>query len=348
MRPPEGFGNIVMPPQTRLDEPRYQGKAGDMTAEQVEYVIQQEDAGERLDVVVVRALRGRAGRARVRDLFESRSVLVQGREATKGWRARPGDVLTIRLASIDPKAVPEPAAALDIRLERSDLVVVNKPAGQPSCPLRPKEIGTLANALVGRYPEMADIGYDPREPGLIHRLDTGTSGLLLAARTPSAFDYLTRDLRAGKIEKHYLAICESDGMADSGIIDIPIGIDPKHPKRVVACLRAEELRRYDPRPARTKYSVKQRLGRWALLMVQAPKAVRHQIRAHFAAIDHPLAGDAQYGGDTRILKRHALHAVSIAWNGRQDVQGFEVSCGMPEDLSAFLQDASSPIPEHDS
>jgi 23S rRNA pseudouridine1911/1915/1917 synthase len=310
-----------------------------MSAEQVEYVVQAADAGERLDVVVVRALRGRAGRARVRDLFESGAVLVQGRVATKGWRARAGDVLTVRLASLDPTAVPEPDAPLDVRLERPDLVVVYKPAGQATAPLQPGEQGTLVNALVGKYPETAGIGYGPREPGILHRLDTGTSGLLLAARTPAAFDFLSRDLRSGKIRKEYFVICEGTGLPESGIIDIPIGVDPKHPRRVVPCIRAEEIRRCDPRPARTSYRVEQRSGRWALAIVEAPRAMRHQIRAHFAAIEHPLAGDDLYGGDTGALARHALHARMIGWMGREDVAPFEVTCDLPEDMAAVMREA---------
>ncbi len=310
-----------------------------MSAEQVEYVVQAADAGERLDVVVVRALRGRAGRARVRDLFESGSVLVQGRVATKGWRARAGDVLTVRLTSLDPTAVAEPEAPLDVRLERTDLVVVFKRAGQATAPLQPGERGTLVNALVAKYPEMVGIGYGVREPGILHRLDTGTSGLLLAARTPASFDFLSRDLRAGKIHKEYLVICEGASLPDSGIIDIPIGVDPKHPRRVIPCIRAEEIRRCDPRPARTSYRVEQRSGRWALVLVEAPKAMRHQIRAHFAAIEHPLAGDDLYGGDTSALARHALHARLIRWMGRENIEPFEVACDMPEDMAALMREA---------
>lgn len=312
-----------------------------MSEEDIEYTIQPKDAGERLDVVVVRALKGRAGRARVRDLFMQGAVKVKGRVATKSWRARAGDVITVHVASLDPSALPEAEAPLDVRLERADLVVVYKPAGQPTAPIQPGELGTLANALVGRYPEMAGVGYGPREPGILHRLDTHTSGLVLAARNARTFDVLSRALREGTLHKEYLLICALAGLVESGIIDIPIGAESKQSKRVVACIRPEEMRRCNPKSARTSYRILESHGRWALVLAEAPKAVRHQLRAHFAAIDHPLAGDALYGGDTEAIDRHALHAHAISYIGSMAVEPFEVRCDMPEDMAALLKAAST-------
>lgn len=302
-----------------------------------EYTIEPKDAGERLDVVVVRALHGRAGRSRVRDLFAKGAVKVRGKTAAKGWRARAGDVISVEVETLDPAAIAEPEAALDVRLERPDLVVAYKPAGQPTAPIEPGEQGTLANALVGHYPEMANIGYRPREPGIVHRLDTDTSGLVLAARTSKAFDVLTRALREGTLHKEYLLICELEGLADSGIIDIPIGMDGKQARKVVACRLPEEIRRCNPKTARTSYRIIERHGRWALVLAEAPKAVRHQLRAHFAAVEHPLAGDTLYGGDGAAIERHALHAHAISFLGRSDVEGFDVRSDLPEDMVAVLE-----------
>ena len=303
--------------------------------ELIEYTIQPEDAGERLDVVVVRALQG-VGRARVRDLFAKKCVNVQGKVAAKGWRARVGDVLRVEVDTLDPAAIPEPQAELDVRLERADLVVVYKPAGQPTAPIQPGEQGALANALVGHYPEMAGIGYRPREPGIVHRLDTDTSGLVLAARSPKVFDILSRALRDGTLHKAYLLICELDGLAESGIIDIPIGAEGKQSSKVVACRLPEEIRRCNPKPARTSYRIVSQHGRWALVFAEAPKALRHQLRAHFAAIEHPLAGDTLYGGDGDAIARHALHAHKIASFAQGDVAGFDVESDLPPDMAALL------------
>lgn len=304
-------------------------------SERFEYTIGDADAGERLDVVVVRALGGRVGRTKVRGWFEHGDVLVSGKVASKGWRARAGDVIAIEVGTLDAAALADEGEALDVVLEREDLVVVSKRAGQPTAPIRAGERGTLVNALLGRYPEMDGVGYGPREPGIVHRLDTDTSGLVLAARTERAFEILSGALRAGDLRKEYLLVCGSTGLADTGVIDIPIGVEGKQSKRVVACVRTEEIRRCNPRPARTTYRVVERRDGWALVLAEAPKAVRHQIRVHFSAIGHPLAGDGLYGGDERVLKRHALHAHSIAWRGGV-LESFDVRRDPPDDMLSLM------------
>ena len=308
-----------------------------MQTKSIEYLIQPQDQDSRMDKVVLRALGPQATRSLVRRLFESQAIRIAGRVVNKNWRARPGDVLTVHVSSLDPTAIVEGDAHLDVRFERSDLVVVEKPAGQPTAPVRPGETGTLVNALIARYPEMVGVGYGPREPGIVHRLDTETSGLLLAARTQTAFASLVSSLRSGTIRKEYFLVCEGSGLSDSGGIDIPIGIDSKRGQRVVPCVHAEEIRRCNPRSAQTEYRVVERHGRFALVIARAPKAVRHQIRAHFAAIGHPLVGDALYGGNTDELRRHALHArlVGLSWGG--EVEPFEVTSELPDDMASLVR-----------
>ncbi|MCL2823451.1 MAG: RluA family pseudouridine synthase [Polyangiaceae bacterium] len=301
----------------------------------VECVVGPSQEGTRLDLVVLDALGGSVGRAYVRGLFESGAVALNGRAVSKSFRVREGDVVAVKVQNTEQAAVPE-LLALDVRLERTDLVVLNKPAGQPCAPIRAGETGTVANGLVARYPEMAGVGYGAREPGLLHRLDTGTSGLLLAARTQVAFDSLLLALRSGKLCKEYYLICAGDGLADTGDISIPIGDDSRHSRRVVACLRAEQIRRMAPRPATTGYRVVQRSGRWALVRAYASRAVRHQIRVHFAAIGHPLVGDGLYGGDEGLLGRQALHACRIGLSGVDGVESFDVVSDLPEDMASVL------------
>jgi 23S rRNA pseudouridine1911/1915/1917 synthase len=236
--------------------------------------------------------------------------------------------------------VPGPEVPLQVLLETPHVVVLDKPAGQPTAPIDPGERGTLANALVARYPEMATIGFSPREPGLCHRLDTGTSGLVLAARTEAAFVTLTRALKDGRLDKRYLVVCAAEDLPESGTIDIPLAPHPKDRRRVYACVHPRDVARLSPRPASTSYVKIRERGPWALVEVKAAKAARHQIRAHFAAIGHPLVGDALYGGPelpgATPGARHALHAHHILWKGDATVPVFAIESPLPADIAALV------------
>lgn len=314
----------------------------------MKFTITDLEAGSRLDKLVVQLVPG-LGRAAAKRLFEEGRVRVsaadregRGRRAAKGDVAVAGEVIELDLDPADAggAAAPEPDAPLTVVLERDDLVVVDKPAGMPTAPLKPGERGTLANALVGRYPEMARIGFSPREPGLCHRLDTETSGLLLAARTARAFAALATALKEGRIDKRYLLIVKSGELPEIGTIEIPLAPHPKDRRRVYPCLHPRDVVRYEPRPAVTTYRRVRVAGAWELVEARAPKATRHQIRAHFAAIGHPLAGDALYGGpEVPGLARHALHAAYISWPGNEDVPAFTARSPLPPDMAALVPDA---------
>jgi 23S rRNA pseudouridine1911/1915/1917 synthase len=306
--------------------------------------ITDEQAGTRLDKLLVQAVPG-LGRAAAKRLFEKGRVLLhaggseRGRRASKGDVAAIGDIVAIDLepSDVGGAAVPDPEAPLTIVLERPELLVLEKPPGQPTAPLDAGERGTLANALVARYPELADIGFSPREPGLCHRLDTETSGLVLAARTKEAFEVLTRALKDGRLDKRYLLVCEALDLPETGSIEIPLAPHPKDRRRVYACVHPRDVARYEPRPASTSYTTLRVVGDLALVEARAPKALRHQIRAHFAAIDHPLVGDTLYGGRAIPgLDRQALHAHRIAWGGDAKVPAFSAMSPLPADIEALM------------
>lgn len=306
------------------------------------------EAGARLDKILVQKVPN-LGRAGAKRLFDEKKVRLfaggegRGRLASKGDVAAEGDAIELDLEETtrSGSAVPDPEAPLEVLLETADVVVVDKPAGQPTAPIDPGERGTVANALVARYPEMESIGFAPREPGLCHRLDTNTSGLVLAARTKKAFDTLTRAIKEGRLDKRYLVICEAEGLPETGTIDIPLAPHPKDRRRVYPCVHPRDVARYAPRPATTVYTKLREHGRWALVEVKAPKAARHQIRAHFAAIEHPLLGDVLYGGAPLPGQteegRHALHAHHITWKGDADVPAFTVESPLPEELAHLLE-----------
>lgn len=298
----------------------------------IEFVVEPDEGGTRLDKLVVARVTG-LGRRRATELFAKGRVTIDGKRVQKGDPAPAGATVRVALG-LEGGAVPEPDAPLDVRHETSAYVVVSKPAGQPSVPLSGEETGTLANALVGRYPEMAEVGFSRREPGLIHRLDTQTSGLLVAARTSAAFERLRRAMSAGEIDKRYLAIVSGEGLGESGTIDEPLVQDDRRPERVlVVATDARGARR-----AVTRWRVRERGQRFTLVEVSAARAFRHQIRAHLASIDHPIAGDAIYGGPAapQLGPRHALHASYVAWAGDATLPGFAVEDPLPPELAALI------------
>jgi 23S rRNA pseudouridine1911/1915/1917 synthase len=299
----------------------------------VSIIVAEHQAGWRLDRVLLSA-EPELGRRRAKELFGSGAATCAGRRARAGDSARPGEELRAELE--DDEALPEPEAPLEVRLLLPELVVVDKPAGQPSAPLAPGEVGALANALVGHFPEMAGVGYRAREPGLIHRLDTQTSGLLVAARSDASFKLLRDALTSGRLEKRYLALVTDRGLSDQGVIDAALANDPRTPERVVLAESAgsDAYRR----PATTRYRVLERARGRLLLEVEAPQAMRHQIRAHLASVGHPIVGDSVYRGDpaAELRTRHALHASYVACKGEGALPSFAVSSDLPPELRALL------------
>jgi 23S rRNA pseudouridine1911/1915/1917 synthase len=279
-----------------------------------ELEVEEDDAGQRLDVLLVRRLPD-LSRGRARALIEVGAVRVGGRRVKKGHVVAAGDVVIVESlpGPSDFYAAPDPDLACEILLESHGYVVVDKPAGVPSLPLKEGEIGTLAGALVARYPEMRDVGYSKREPGILHRLDTQTSGVMLAARDQQTFDALRAQLRAGTIEKRYLARCR--GIVPAPIaIETPIASDPRDRRKVRVCGDPRAAARLRAQPARTEVLTSTPAEHGSLIEVRANMARRHQIRAHLASIGHPLLGDTLYGGPPLgDQNRHLLHAVSIAF-----------------------------------
>jgi 23S rRNA pseudouridine1911/1915/1917 synthase len=290
------------------------------------------EAGERLDRLLVRRVAA-LGRRQARELIESGAVSVDGRRARPATTAAAGNRVEVSLA--DERPEPEPELALDVRLERPELLVVHKPASQPTVPLRPGERGTLANALVARYPELSAVGHRPREPGLLHRLDTETSGLLVVARTAPAFATLSRALSDGRIDKRYLAITATLDLPANGVIEGALGPDPERRGRVR--LVADTTREY-ARAAETRYRVLETTERLTLVELRVKRAFRHQIRVHLASLGAPLVGDALYGGAPwpGAGTRHALHASYVAWAGDRTLPSFAVNADLPDDMRRLL------------
>ncbi len=225
-------------------------------------------------------------------LIASGGVLVDGRCAPKGLLLRDGQEIRLTLPEARARWIvePDPTLRLAVHFEDPHLVCVEKPPGIPCLPIRPDERGTVANGLVARYPELNAIG-KPLEAGLVHRLDTGTSGLLVAARTPDAHERMRAAWRAGEVTKIYLAVVRG-AVREPGRIEAPIAAHPKSARRMIV---ARDPADSEALATHTEYEPIRVVEGRTLLRVRLVEGRRHQIRVHLASIGHPVVGDAVYG-----------------------------------------------------
>jgi 23S rRNA pseudouridine1911/1915/1917 synthase len=230
-----------------------------------------------------------AGRTQLAGLFADGCVKMGNRVLRKGDRVSPGEIIELTRLPVSRDAlhpVPDPdvAGKITVLLERADILAIAKPAGIPSQPLKAGELGTVANAIAHRWPECAPIGDDPRDGGLVHRLDIGTSGVLLAARNVDAYRALREAFGSGLVAKTYLAI--THGRPVSRECDLPLA---QRGKRVVVD-QTEGLAAY------TQFEVVSASETHALVRCTAQTGRMHQVRAHLAHVGAPLVGDVLYGG----------------------------------------------------
>ena len=293
------------------------------------------DAGERLDRHV--AARLDTPRNQVQRWIQDGLVRVAGREAKASYPVAPGDVIECSPpAPSDDRVQPE-EGDLRVLYEDADLAVLDKPAGLTVHPGAGRTTGTLAHHLLARYPEMAGVG-GPGRPGIVHRLDQGTSGVIVVARTAAAYHRLARAFAAREVDKRYLAIAYGEPKPSAGMIDAPIG---RHATR-----RKEMTVRSDGRPARTGYRTLAARAGIALVELDLATGRTHQIRVHLKHLGHPLVGDPVYGEARwkalpkpaqpvlRDFPRPALHAWRLGFEGR------EFEAPVPADLRELWEGAT--------
>ena len=290
--------------------------------------------GERLDRVV--ALLTGLPRSRVADLVDEGGVRVGGTAAgSRSRRVVEGEVVEVDLPADDvepARPAPDPGVVFDVVHADEHVIVIDKPAGLVVHAGAGNAEGTLVNGVLARFPDVAEVG-DAGRPGVVHRLDRGTSGLLVMARTPAAYGSLVAQLRARAVERVYVALTWGSFEAPAGLIDAPVGRAEVDRTRMAISARGRE--------ARTRYRVRRSFtdpADLSLVECRLETGRTHQIRVHLAAIGHPVVGDARYRGarPSVPLKRPFLHAYRLAFDHPATGARVEHEVALPQDLEEVV------------
>ena len=293
------------------------------------HTVQEEFKDLRLDVYLANAMPEVPSRMFIKKMIEAGQVTVNGRQEKNKYRVAAGDLIE---ADVDeeawaPKDILAEKMELDIFYEDDDLVVINKPEGLTVHPASGSQSGTLVNGLMYRYQELSDVN-GPVRPGIVHRLDRDTSGLILIAKTNVAHARLGRQFEKHTIMKRYVARVQGKVQFDQGVIDVPLEQHKKyHDQRQVA-------REGEGKSAITLYQVLQRFPKSTLVALFPETGRTHQLRVHMKHLGHPILGDEKYGQKISF-PRLALHAQSIAFTHPMTKEYIEFSCPIPQE---FLRD----------
>jgi 23S rRNA pseudouridine1911/1915/1917 synthase len=268
-------------------------------------------------------------RSRIQKLIEQKYILVNDGRVKSSQSLNVGDIVNINLpppelSSLIPEKIP-----LNTVYEDDDIIVLNKPAGLTVHPAPGHTSHTLVNALLAHYPELAAFGDSPR-PGIVHRLDKDTSGLMLIAKTIAAQQNLISQFKSHSVLKGYMVLVKGRLTPAKGIIEAPIGRHPGNRKRMAIVASGRE--------AKTSYKVKEYLNGYALLEITIQTGRTHQIRVHLAAIGYPVIGDSTYGVRSAYLKRQFVHAFRLGFHLPSNNAYQEFTCDLSQDLRQALVD----------
>ncbi len=297
-----------------------------------QFTAQPADAGKRLDQFVHEKLPD-FSRSRIQQWIRDGLVLANGGTARSSQTVRAGDSIQVTPAPPPPLRASPEEIPLAVLYEDGDVAAIDKPAGMVVHAGAGVHTGTLVNALLHRFGALSGVGGEVR-PGIVHRLDRYTSGVLLVAKNDAAHQRLAAQFSGRQIEKVYLALVHGEVKRESGRVERPIARDPRRRTRMTA--RLEE-----GRAAWSEYRVLRRFGGFTLLEVRIGTGRTHQIRVHLSSIGHPVVGDTLYGAPTRRpgappLGRYFLHAHRIRFRRPSDGREIEIVSPLAPELEAFL------------
>jgi 23S rRNA pseudouridine1911/1915/1917 synthase len=301
--------------------------------QRVSLVVDTAAAGERLDRWLAARVPG-VSRARLQGLIAGDHVRVDGASRKPSHRVVAGERIEVEIPPLPPEELEPEAIALSVVHEDEHVLVLDKPAGIVVHPGAGHARGTLAAAVLAHAPGTAGVG-GPRRPGVVHRLDKDTSGLLVMAKTPLAYESLTAQLSARTVRRVYLAVVHGRLARAEGVIDKPIGRDPRERTRMAVRPLAKGRR------AVTHFRVLERFADFTYVEARLETGRTHQIRVHFADLGHPIAGDTTYGGRRRRelpvpLEGLALHAAALAFVHPASHRHLEFVSGLPPRIERLL------------
>lgn len=305
------------------------------------FQIAEADAHARLDSFLASHIK-EWSRARLQRLIEEGDVLVNGQTSKGAYKLKPNDEVVVELVAVSPNEFVPENLPLEIIFEDADIVVVNKAPGMVMHPAAGCYSGTLANALAFHFSTLSSTAGMVR-PGIVHRLDKDTSGLLVVAKNEHAHEHLADQFRNREVFKSYVALVHGVMKEKSGRIEQPIARDPRNRTRMAVARGG--------RPALSVYDVRRQFDRFALLDVEIKSGRTHQIRVHLEFLKHPVVGDAVYGAgrdnsvqDPRLraairrLGRQFLHAERLAFHHPRSGNLLEFRAPLPPDLETFLKE----------
>ena len=311
-----------------------------------QFRVESSEAGQRLDRFVASHC-AQLSRTRVQKFIDAGLVLVDGSAAKKGSvRLRGGEEITVEAPERPVIVAKAEAIPLDVLYEDEDVIAINKPAGMTVHAGAGNASGTLVNALLGRGQALSK-GGDPLRPGIVHRLDKETSGVILIAKNDAAHAKLGEAFRQRAVKKTYLALVQGILKEKSGRIELAIGRDPIHRTRMTTPRKSwQGIAIANPREARTDWRALAKIDNTTLVEVQLHTGRTHQIRVHFSALKHPVVGDTLYGAASQLrvskvvlpkLERNFLHAARLGFAQPRTGMWIEVRAPLPAELYDFLK-----------